>query len=336
MLASKVIARLSGHMLVVPYYHMVSDARVPHVSQLYRFRTTAEFVSDVEFFLRHFEPITLSDIVDVLNGKRSLKRPCFHLTFDDGFREMHDIVAPILVRAGVPATFFLTTATLDGGLLIHHNGLSVLLEEIEMRHGLSGADLARLESLLPRADYNGATLRERILSIGYGQDAVVRSVAEILDVDLDEYLRIRRPYLSTEEARRLLNQGFSLGAHSHEHPPYSRLPLAEQLRQTRTSLEIIKGRFGATPSAFAFPFSDFSVGAAFFSTVFSERLLDVSFGTRGLARHFHPRNIERLRMEKTSLPAARILARQFLRAMCFRVCQRRPQFASAAISARTA
>src|SRR5271157_6511785 len=112
---------LSGVSLVVPFYHMVSDVHVPHVSNLYRFRTIVEFTSDVEFFSRHFEPVTLNDIVDALNGTRTLRRSCFHLTFDDGFREMHDIVAPILQRAGVPATFFLNTAFLDGGGLAHYN-----------------------------------------------------------------------------------------------------------------------------------------------------------------------------------------------------------------------
>ena len=76
---------LSGVSLVVPFYHMVSDVHVPHVSNLYRFRTIAEFTSDVEFLARHFEPVTLNDIVDALNGTRTLSRCCFHLTFDDGF-----------------------------------------------------------------------------------------------------------------------------------------------------------------------------------------------------------------------------------------------------------
>src|SRR5579863_3178357 len=130
---------LSGVSLVVPYYHMVTDSPVPHVSHLYRFRTIPEFTSDVEFLLRHFEPVTLVDIVDVLNGHKFLNRPCFHLTFDDGFREMHDIVAPILRRLGVPATFFVTTAFLDGGGLALHNALSVLLDRLESGRSRVGA-----------------------------------------------------------------------------------------------------------------------------------------------------------------------------------------------------
>src|SRR5205823_5178522 len=146
------VRSLSGVSLVIPYYHVVSDSSVPHVSHLYRFRTIAEFTSDVKYLLRHFEPLTLSDIVDSLNGRRTLSRPGFHLTFDDGFREMHDIVAPILQRAGVPATFFLNTAFLDGGGLSHHNALSVLLDRLQSCHSrLGAASLRRMESLLPPA-----------------------------------------------------------------------------------------------------------------------------------------------------------------------------------------
>ena len=314
------VRSLAGVSLVIPYYHMVSDSSVPHVSHLYRFRTIAEFTSDVEYLVRHFKPVTLGDVVDALNGTRTLSRPCFHLTFDDGFREMHDIVAPILQRAGVPATFFLNTAFLDGGGLSHHNALSVLLDRFQSCHSrLGAASLGRVESLLPAAKGNCMTLQARVLSVQYAQKSLVRSLAESLDVDLGQYVRETRPYLSSEQITTLLNMGFSIGAHSHDHPLYTDLPLAQQLAQTQMSVQLLETRFGMSPKAFAFPYTDSGVGDAFFTAVFSERLLDVSFGTAGLVSHFHPRNLERVSMEKTSAPAAEILARQFTRATYFRL-----------------
>ena len=293
---------------------------VPHVSHLYRFRTIAEFTSDVEFLRRRFEPVTLSDIVDALNGTRTLSRPCFHLTFDDGFREMHDVVAPILQRAGVPATFFLNTAFLDGGGLAHHNVLSLLLDRLQSRPArLGAASLRRAESFLPAAKSDCTTLRARVLSIRYAQKSLVRSLAETLDVDLDQYVRETRPYLSSEQIVTLLDRGFTIGAHSHDHPLYSDLPLPQQLAQTRMSMQLLDSRFEVSPKAFAFPHTDNGVEDAFFNAVFSEPLLDVSFGTAGLVSHFHPRNIERMSMEKTSAPAAQILARQFARAAYFKL-----------------
>jgi peptidoglycan/xylan/chitin deacetylase (PgdA/CDA1 family) len=321
---------LSKVSLVVPFYHMVSDVHIPHVSNLYRFRTIAEFKSDVDFFVRHFEPVTLNDIVDALNGRRTLHSSCFHLTFDDGFREMDDVVAPILQRAGVPATFFLNTAFLDGGGLAHYNALSVLLDQLQSPDCHSSAVSARLESILPKRRRGCATLRERVLSIRYGQNYLVRSLAESLDFDLDQYVCRAKPHLTSEQVASLLNRGFTIGAHSHDHPLYAELSLSEQLMQTRMSMDLLAKRFGVNPRAFAFPYNDDGVESEFFTAVFSEPLLHVSFGTSGLIAHFHPRNIERVSMEKTSAPAWQILARQFTRAAYrrLRVTSTRRMFAA--------
>jgi peptidoglycan/xylan/chitin deacetylase (PgdA/CDA1 family) len=310
---------LSGVALVVPFYHMVSDAHVPHVSHLYRFRSVAEFKADLDFLCSHFEPVSLANIVDALNGTRALPESCFHLTFDDGFREMHDIVAPILHRAGVPATFFLTTAFLDGGGLSHYNILSLLADKLQSEP-VSDATKARLESLLPPATGSHATLRGRLVSIRGTEKDLVDTLADTLEVDVDGYVRENQPHLSAMEVESLTAQGFTIGSHSHDHQRYENLSLADQLMQTRMSMDYLAERFGASPRAFAFPHNDSGVPDEFFKTVFSERMIEVSFGTSGLVTRRHPRNIERVSMEKTSAPATRILARQFTRATYFRIC----------------
>jgi peptidoglycan/xylan/chitin deacetylase (PgdA/CDA1 family) len=317
------VRSLSGVALVVPFYHMVSDAYVPHVSNLYRFRTIAEFKADLEFFTRNFEPVALSDIVDALNGSRTLPRSCVHITFDDGFSEVHDVVAPILESAGVPATFFLTTAFLDVGGMAHHNELSVLLDRIQSQPPLSKAVMDRLESILPAPGKNDTTLRDRMLSIRYVEKRKVQALAEVLEVDLNEYVRTTRPHLTSGQVSSLVKRGFAIGAHSHDHPLYADLSPGDQLGQTRTSMGLLE-HFGFRPKAFAFPHNDDGVQKEFFTTVFSERLLDVSFGTSGFVSHDHPRNIERATMEKTPAPASQILARQFARAAYRRLRLHRP------------
>jgi peptidoglycan/xylan/chitin deacetylase (PgdA/CDA1 family) len=305
---------LSGVPLVVPFYHMVSDDHVPHVSNLYRFRSVAEFTADVEFFARNFEPVTLDDIVDALNGSRPLRRSCCHLTFDDGFREMYDVAAPILQRAGVPATFFLNTAFLDRGGLAHYNVLSVLIDRIESHPSGASAARARLEAVLPPATSRSVSFRERMLSIGYPKRSLVSELGTLLDFDLQEYISQVRPILSSEEVQGLAQKGFTIGSHSHDHLLYAELPLQGQLAQTRISTELLETRFGLKPKAFAFPHNDNGVQREFFTSVFSDRLVDVCFGTSGLVPHFHPRNIQRVTMENTAAPAGHILARQFTRA----------------------
>jgi peptidoglycan/xylan/chitin deacetylase (PgdA/CDA1 family) len=309
---------LSGVNLVVPFYHMVSDSYVPHVSNLYGFRTVAGFAADVEYFTRHFEPVTLRDIVDALNGTRTLPRACFHLTFDDGFSEMHDVVAPILSRTGVAASFFLITRFLDGGGLPHYNEVSLLLDRIASRPP-SAPTLAEIETLMPVQQGSASSLRDRLLAIPYSENARVRTMAEVLDVDIDGYVRRTQPHMTSEQVAALVGKGFAIGGHSHDHFLYGKLPLDQQLDQTRTCMNTLDEKFGFSPKAFAFPHNDDGVGQDFFATVFSERTLDVSFGTSGFVPHSWPRNIERATMEKTSAPADQILTRQFARAAYHRL-----------------
>jgi peptidoglycan/xylan/chitin deacetylase (PgdA/CDA1 family) len=55
--------------------------------------------------------VHLADALAVLNGERS--GPCIAVTFDDGTADLVDVALPILVRHGIPATWYLATSFID-------------------------------------------------------------------------------------------------------------------------------------------------------------------------------------------------------------------------------
>lgn len=299
--------------LILPYYHIVTDEDVPHVKHLYGFRNTGKFREDLDFFLSRYTPVGLSDIIAHLNGERNLARNSFHLTFDDGFREMYDVVAPILKDKGVPATFFLATAFIDNRGMAHHNQVSVLIEHI-IRHPAQSL-LEEIETLLDEHSISGTDLFSRLTAIPYRDKALVGDAAAICGCDLNGYMSSASPYLTSEQIRSLLKQGFTIGAHSVDHPLYSELPLADQLSQTVESLRFLLEHYPINYRAFAFPHADREVAPEFFETLRALHKLDVSFGTDGLVKHFFPRNLERFTLEKTPLPARRVVAKQYPRAV---------------------
>ena len=302
---------LSRVSLVVPYYHMISNDRVPHVQHLYRFRSVRQFEADLDFLLQQFVPVELQHIVAHLDGVGDLPKRCFHLTFDDGFREMHEVVAPVLLKKGVPATFFLNTAFLDGGGMAHHNKISLLLDRMPSQ--ISTQTLQQIEAILTQTAGGMGTLESRLLSIRYADRHVLDSIARMVEVDVDRYISTARPYLSSEEVLALLKHGFTIGAHSVDHPLYADLPLDEQIAQTRDSISSIVSRFDVPTRAFAFPHTDLGVRPEFFDALFTKGTLDVSFGTRGFLQHYFPRNIERCSMEKIAGTAESIIAREYAR-----------------------
>lgn len=303
--------RASGKPIVIPYYHVVSDEPVAHVEHLYRFRSVAEFEKDIDYFLRYYTPITLQQLIDHANAGAALPERAFHLTFDDGFREMHDVVMPILLAKGVSATFFLITDFVGNKGLAYHNQMSVLLGHCQS--GVSASMAKEMDALLQCNGIPGSDFKSRLLAVDYAHRHLVSEAAALCGCDLQGFLSSQKPYMSADQARTLMNKGFSLGAHSMDHPLYQSISLEEQLRQTRGSMKFVTETFGAPCASFAFPHKDAGVAPDFFKEMFDNGGLKVSFGTGGMRRHFFPRNIERFSMEKTDLPAQQILGRQYLR-----------------------
>jgi peptidoglycan/xylan/chitin deacetylase (PgdA/CDA1 family) len=54
--------------------------------------------------------VDTSTLVEMLHGRRPMTGPCFHLSFDDGFRNIYTNAWPVLRRHGVPAIFFVPSS----------------------------------------------------------------------------------------------------------------------------------------------------------------------------------------------------------------------------------
>ena len=295
--------------LLLPYYHLVGDRELEHVSGLFKFRTVQQFKADVGFFMQSYTPVTLKEVICHLEGGSRLPKRCFLLTFDDGFSEMYDIVAPILYAQGIPAVFFLTTSVVDNRELCYQQKISLLIRSLR---SVEMTPLnKKVSQLLDNAGVSGSDLRLRIRSLKYRQRHVLDQLEPILGCDFAAYSALVQPYLTTPQIRHLIKQGFAIGAHSIDHPLYSELSLEEQLHQTAESLSWISHCFDYDCQAFAFPFRDVGVSPEFFQQAFSSGYLKVSFGTGGMHRHYFPRNLTRNTMENTNRNTQQILAREF-------------------------
>jgi hypothetical protein len=60
-----------------------------------------------------------------------IKKPLLHLSFDDGLSACYDTIAPILLRKGVPATFFLNPAFIDNKALMFRYKISLCLNALD-------------------------------------------------------------------------------------------------------------------------------------------------------------------------------------------------------------
>jgi peptidoglycan/xylan/chitin deacetylase (PgdA/CDA1 family) len=297
--------------LVVVYYHLVNDRDVPHVSCLYKYKNTRQFVSDLEFLIRYFAPIDLPDVIRWSKGSGSLPPNRFLLTFDDGFRECFDVIAPILLAKGIPATFFITSAFLDNRALCYQHKASLLVNAI--RKGISAKARGQIKGILVEIGICSSELTEGVLQIDYRRKEALDQIGEVLQVDFHAYLKDQQPYLNSSQVSELLDKGFAIGAHSIDHPYYSTLSLDEQLEQTLVSTSCIRKSFGLNYGAFAFPHHDDAVSHEFFDKVDESGLVDITFGTNGMLDGGRRTHKQRVNLENPLATAEATIAWQYAR-----------------------
>lgn len=296
------LVRLSNQKVVLPFYHTISNEHLPHIKNLYTIRNVRLFEQDLDYLHTNFEAINIEKLYQIVLHKEKLKKPVFHLTFDDGLQEIYSIIAPLLYRKGIPATFFLNTSFIDNKALFFRFKISLIIEELKKCPD-------KLNALSNQSFKNFST---QLLAFTYHQTSEIDWIAEKIGISFSDFLQKQKPYLCSEQIIELQTKGFTFGAHSEDHPFFKNIATDEQHRQVRESLRILKHDFNMQDAYFAFPFSDEGVSKAFIHALHKQHNCKLSFGISGLKKDVSPFHLHRIPMEQSTLSAENILKHEYL------------------------
>ncbi len=278
----------------LPFYHVVGEMEeLPHISNLYIARTQKQFEEDLDFFLQYFEPISLEEMICF---DKKNKKPVFHLSFDDGLRQVYDITLPILEKKGIPATIFFNTNFIDNKELFFRYKVSLLIEKIKLKE-ISEIEINEL-GIHP----------ENLLNI----NDIHHPIFEPFQALFDEFLKSYQPYMNSRQINDLIDRGFTIGAHSENHPHYSNLTLPQQIKQTKNSIDFLVQKFNLNYRAFSFPFTDYNIQHQFFNRIKKNKMADIVFGCAGLKKEKADFHWQRVAMEGTEKNAEKILREEYL------------------------
>jgi peptidoglycan/xylan/chitin deacetylase (PgdA/CDA1 family) len=312
-----------GQACLLPYYHMVSDESLSHISSLYSYRNVARFKKDLDLLCKGRTPLNLEDFLAAIQRHGHPPENSFLLTFDDGFREMSDVVAPILSSRGIPAVFFLMSAMLDNRQLCFQQKISLLAHRTNTVTLTSATEIAA-HNIFKRHGIVSSGLNEAIKAVPWTQRQLLDELAPVLGVDFTDFLHRTAPYLTTDQAAAMIRQGFSIGSHSVDHPRYRDIPLAEQVRQTRESMQHLASRLPIQIRTFAFPHTDSGVSQEFYRTVLGDGSVAATFGTSGPWIDSVAGSYQRFSMEKPDRIGTHLLTRHAFRRIKQRLTARPP------------
>jgi peptidoglycan/xylan/chitin deacetylase (PgdA/CDA1 family) len=236
----RVVNTISDRLPRVLVYHRFAapDAPVPHRVN------AATFAWQLDTIKKNFDVITFGECITRFLQQGAWPEGCVILTIDDGYADMYQYAWPELAKRNLPATFFVTTAFVDGTLWLWPD---------------------RLEYALLKTDCTecNITISEKqiTLSLNTNQE---RSVAWMLCSDhcislqnserlafikqLEEQLEIEPPLapppeyaaVTWEQLQEMQAGGIEIGGHTTNHPILSKIPpelLDDEIGQCRKLIQ---------------------------------------------------------------------------------------------------
>ncbi len=294
----KFIQKLSNQRLILPFYHIISDEECPHIRHLYSVKGVQAFINDLDFLLKYYKPIHYNEFKELIYLKKQPEKPSFLLSFDDGLKEFHDIIAPILIKKGIPAICFLNSGFIDNKDLFYRYKASLLIDKITKN--------PKLNKCVSEQFKNSQNVIRSILSVKYQNKEILDEIAKLVEFDFKYFLSEHSPYLSRDQIQSLINQGFYFGTHSIDHPEYQYLDIKEQIRQTKESMQFIEEMFSLDYKIFSFPFTDYNVSRDFFTQIQRDEIADNTFGCAGQKKDSIANNFQRIPFEVSNHSAKKI------------------------------
>src|SRR5262249_36102097 len=207
-----------------------------------------------------YRTMTVGEMVDALDrGEEPRGRVV--LTFDDGYRDNHDRLLPLLRRRDATATVFVQTGPLHGRLNWLHHYFWILHKagpaELGRRLAAAIQDPALRGKLaaLPEEPVAGEYQLKRLLKYEIREADRDRLLAQAFrEIGGDEAALARAVYLSPEDCRALDRAGVEVGAHTVNHLVLSSLSAERQREEIEGSLADLRAWLGHDVRSFAYPY----------------------------------------------------------------------------------
>lgn len=240
-----------GGATVLMFHSVPGRAHAEHIDPANR--TSPEvFESQMELLVLSRNVVSLDELVDRIERGEHIPAGTVVLTFDDGYLDNLENVAPVLKRLGLPATFYLATGYVER---MEAQWIDQIYNAFRYRTShvleLDGQDSVEITSENECVVYRGLVAR-LIEELPDGRRELLDAIGESLEPNRE----LPRLTMGWDDVRELLrmSDGFEIGVHTDDHIDLTHVPLdlaEEDLRNSRRRVEKETGR---EARHFSFPY----------------------------------------------------------------------------------
>jgi peptidoglycan/xylan/chitin deacetylase (PgdA/CDA1 family) len=208
------------------------------------------FEKQIEHLRRHFEIISLNYLYDCMENSYKIDPSQILLTFDDGYKNNLNIVAPFLSAYNIPFAVFISTRHIHEGKRFATYYLRTAIFWTEQK----SIDIPTLDANFDISTEKKKVHAQNIISErlkSEPQNVVALIVEDLIrSIPNDRWLEINSKFASDEpmnwsEVRQLHSLGVTIGSHCHDHAIlHSRQSYTEIAGQLKTSKDLIEKNLG--------------------------------------------------------------------------------------------
>ena len=231
-----------NHLQILNYHQVLAAPDPLRPSEV----TEDQFDQQMQWLASYFHPLPLDEAL-ALQRRGSLPARAVAVTFDDGYENNVSRALPILKRRRVPATFFIASDFLDGGIMWNDRVIETVRQWPGERLEAPWLELAPLAITTDRQRFTACqALLEALkyLPPGERREAVDR---------LSEGVALPALMMSRAQLRQLADEGMTIGGHTCSHPILTRVSPEEAAAELAENRRCLASLLGAAPTLFAYP-----------------------------------------------------------------------------------
>lgn len=251
------LRKLPADRWTIAMYHRVIEDGAEDPFSLGMCVTRRHFEEQLDYFKRHFTPISLRDAMTRIERGEPLPQRAVSITFDDGYLDNYTVALPVLKAKGLPATLFVPTGGLDDDQplwwdrVIRAFDATEVSDVVPSELGIPLPD-ARLSLGVWQKPATVALVLDALWTLPYGQLMQVVQRIEAALPAVRNVARVARR-MTAEQVVAMHRAGIEIGAHSVRHPNLT-LESDEVVREEmQTSRDRLQALCQSPIEGFAYP-----------------------------------------------------------------------------------
>ena len=261
-------------------YHYVRDlqnSRFPEIKGC----DVRLFKEQVRYIKKHYNPVTIEQVLDSYNSGSKLPDHAILLTFDDAYADHFTYAFPILEHEKIQGVFFPPVKAVTEHTVLDVNKVHFILAStpVEKMPQLLGelermvkenTEQYKLDSfekyyeqyaVANRFDTKDVILVKRLLQVALPEELRRKMAHEIFEksVGMDEAMFSRELYMTIDQIKCMVDCGMHVGSHGYDHYWLSSLSKEKQEFEIAKSIEFIKTVGGDVNNwTIGYPYGDYN------------------------------------------------------------------------------